>query len=271
MNKVLNDEMYQKISNCLNNKANEVSANEEMFFNIKSGIYKENKGVLYNMKIKFLRFRTAIVSGILCIATTVTVAAATNGSFWISSSSINNEIKTFPTSDTVKSTVGFLPKYVDSFKGGFKFESFNYANTSLKNSDDGKEIIKTREAHFYYNRDGAVKNQILDMSAVNINREFFDKKIDPKAAVTEYRNIKLYYSSIQSKFVPENYKKTEEDIKLIGEGLLQIGYGSDKIDERKTQTVSWYEDGIGYLIMNMSYDDVDSDAMIDMAKSVIDK
>lgn len=33
----------------------------------------------------------------------------------------------------------------------------------------------------------------------------------------------------------------------------------------------WYEDGIEYLILNIAYDDVDKDAMIKMAKDVINK
>lgn len=35
--------------------------------------------------------------------------------------------------------------------------------------------------------------------------------------------------------------------------------------------VCGYEDGIKYLILNMVYDDVDKDAMIKMAKDVINK
>ena len=60
---------------------------------------------------------------------------------------------------------------------------------------------------------------------------------------------------------------------MIDEGSLQIGYGdpSDKIEEDNNQTVSWYENGIEYMIMNSNYDDLTKDKMIDMAKEVIDK
>ena len=73
-----------------------------MLFKIRAEILKQNKGVFYNMKIRFLRARTAIIAGLICIVTT-----ATNGSFGISSSSRYNDIKSFLTNDTVKDTIVF--------------------------------------------------------------------------------------------------------------------------------------------------------------------
>ena len=60
---------------------------------------------------------------------------------------------------------------------------------------------------------------------------------------------------------------------MIDDGSLQVGYGdpSSEIEEYNVQSVSWYEDGIKYLIMNWNYDDLTKDQMIDMAKEVIDK
>ena len=78
-----------------------------MFFKIRAEIIKQNKGVFHNMKIRFLRARTAIIAELICIVTTATVAAANNGSFWISSSSRYNDIKSFLTNDTVKDTIVF--------------------------------------------------------------------------------------------------------------------------------------------------------------------
>lgn len=75
------------------------------------------------------------------------------------------------------------------------------------------------------------------------------------------------------KAVPEGYKVTEEEQKMIDDGSLQVGYGdpSSQPEEHNLQNVSWYEDGIEYLIMNWNYDDLTKDQMIDMAKEVIDK
>lgn len=270
MNNNLNENVDKKIANFLHNKSKEISAPEDMFFKVRAEILKEDKGVFYNMKLRFLKFRTAIIAGALFIVTTVTCAAATSGGFWVTSSSKYSAIKSFPAKDTVKSTVGFVPKYVENFDGGFNFESFNFSNSSLKN-DDGDTILKTKDAHFHYKKDGAGKDQDLYMNATAIEEKYFDKEIENESDITEYKGIKIYYKSIQRKIVPPDYKQTEEDLKLINEGLLDMAFGSDEIEEYRSQSVCWYEDGIDYSIINDSYDDVNKDAMIKMAKSAIDQ
>lgn len=266
----LNEDIDKKIIECLNNKAEEISDSDNMFFKIRAEILKKNEGGFLNMKIGRLKVKTMVIAGILCIATTITCVAATNSSYWISSSSKVNDIKQFPTADTVKKTVGYLPKYVESFKGGFKFDSMHLANSSLI-GDDGKTVIKTKDAYFTYTRDESKKNQSLFMTATAIDEGYFNEDIDHKNAITEYNDVKLYYNSIQRKVVPEDYKQTEEELKLIEEGALDMAFGSDEVEEYKSQSVSWYENGISYLIMNMDYNDVGKDEMIDMAKTVINK
>ena len=97
-----------------------------MFFKIRAEILEEkSKGVLYNMKIRFLKAKTVLIAGVLFIATTATCVSASGGLHWSGSSSIMNEINKFPTEDVVKGKVGYCPKYVDEFSNGFKFESFN--------------------------------------------------------------------------------------------------------------------------------------------------
>lgn len=222
------------------------------------------------MKIKFLRARTAIIAGILCVVTTVTVVAATNGAFLVSRSNKNNAIKSFPSTDIVKSAVNFLPKYVENLNGGFKFYEFNYIENSLKN-DDGNTVAKPKSAYFAYKRDGAKKNRNLNMYVDLIDKSEFDNMIEKIKDRTEYNDTKIYYHSIKCKDVPEDYKQTEEDLKLINEGRLEMAFGSDEIEEYNSQSVEWYENGIEYNIINNSYDDVDRDAMIQMAKTVINK
>lgn len=214
--------------------------------------------------------KTLMIAGILCITTTITCVATTNSSYWISSSSKVNDIKQFPTADTVKRTVGYLLKYVETFKGGFKFDSMHLANGSLIGYD-GKIVIETKDAYFDYTRNGYKKNQSLFMIATSIDEEYFKTDINHKKEVTEYKGIKIYYTSIQRKVVPEDYKQTEEKLKLIDEGALDMAFGSDEIEEYKSQGVSWYEDGISYSILNEDYDDLSKDAMLEMAETVINK
>lgn len=269
MKNKLNEDIDKKIIDCLNGKAEEISASENMFFKIRAEILKKNEGGFLNMKIGRLKVKTMVIAGILCIATTITCVAATNGSYWSSGSSRASEIKQFPKADTVKNNVGYLPKYVENFKGGFKFNLLHFADSSL--IKDGKTVTKTKDAYFEYTRDGAKKTQSLFMTATAIDEKYLNEDIKYKIDVTEYNGVKIYYNNIQRKVVPEGYKQTEEELKLIEEGTLDMAFGSDEVEQYKSQSVGWYENGISYSIINEDYDDVGKDAMLEMAKTVIDK
>ncbi|EKQ58292.1 MULTISPECIES: hypothetical protein [unclassified Clostridium] len=266
----LNEDIDKKIIGSLNKKAEEMSVSENMFFKIKNDIRKEDEGGFLNMRFGFLKVKTLIIVGVLCIATTITCVAATNGFQWISTSSKASKINQFPTGDSIKKMIGYLPKYVESFEGGFKFDSLNFSNSSLED-ESGKVVIKAKNANFEYKKDGAKKNQSLFMTATAIDKAYFNKEIESNRDVTEFNGIKIYYSNIQRKIVPADYKQTEEDIKLIKEGLLDIAFGSDEIQEYNSQSVAWYDSGIEYLITNNAYDEVDKSAMIKMAETVINQ
>lgn len=278
MNIKLNEDIDKKIIDCLDNKVKDISAPENMFFKIRTEILKEKKGALNNMKHKFLKPRIAVIAGLLCIAATITcVATTTTDSFsWMSRSSSGNITNTFPATDKVKSTIGYLPKYVEKFQGGFMFNGFNASNSALKN-DQGKTVLNVKDADFYYKKDGATKDQILSLNAKSINKNYFDNEINTNknkytnGNIIEYKGIKIYYETIHRKDVPADYVKTKEDERLINEGTVEISYGSDSVNEYKSQGVIWYEGGIEYCIINCAYDDVSKTAMIEMAKTVINK
>lgn len=269
MNKNFNENIDEKIKECLIDKSNNASVPENMFFKIRNEILKEkdNKGV-FTMKHKLFGPKTVIIAGMLIIATTVTCVAATNLSGIFSSSSHLTEIKTFPSKDKVKETVGFTPKYVEAFNNGFKFNTFNYSNNEVRN-DKGAATEKYKSAHFDYKKDGSKKGQILDMSAEKTDEKYFDKSIPENAAQVEYKGINIQYTSYKYKVVPEGYEPTDEEKELEKKGLLEIGYGGDKVEVNENQSVLWYEDGISYDILNMNNTELSKDDMINMAKEVI--
>lgn len=271
MNIHFNKDIDRDIKESLKNKADEVSVPENMFFKVRNEILKEESKGVFNMKFKFLKSKTALIAGILCIATTVTCVASTNIFSWISSSSHLTEIRTFPSADSVKEKVGFLPKYVETFDGGFKFDSFNYSNDEKQN-DKGDVISKSRSANFDYTKNGAQKNQYLSISAQKIDEKNINsgKKDNVKDSVM-YNGIEIKYSSYKYKAVPPNYEITEEESELCEKGLLQIGYGADTISESNMKFVIWYDSGIEYSILNCDYNDVNEEEMINMSKKIIDQ
>lgn len=272
MKRNFNEDIDEKITQFFMDETENISISQNSFYKIKSGILREKERGFVNMKFGFLKAKTVLAAGLICIAAIGTVGVgASTGLSWIGSSDTRTEITEFPAEKIVEKRVGFSPKYVESFSNGFKFESFNSSTQELEN-DNKDTITKTKSADFSYTRDGSAEKQNLNFSAEKVeekytgSNEFWD-------APVEYNGVKIYYYPHKYKVVPDGYKVTEEEQKMIDDGSLQVGYGdpSSEPEEYNVQSVSWYEDGIKYLIMNWNYDDLTKDQMIDMAKEVIDK
>ncbi|WP_294156316.1 hypothetical protein [uncultured Clostridium sp.] len=270
MRKSYDEKIDRDIKQCLNNETEGISAPEDLLFKVRSEILRKEEKRNFNMKYKFLRPKTALIAGVICVFTTVTCVAATNLSGWYKSSSKLTETKTFPTETIVNEKVGFTPKYVESFSNGFKFETFNYSNNEIKN-EKGDDADKFKGADFYYTRENSEKNQYLNMSAEKIDQKYLGENTLNNGVIEEYKGITIEYSSSQYKSVPSDYQPSEEEKELQEKGILQIGYGSDEITVDEAQAVIWYEDGVSYCISNSNYTDLTQEDMINMAKEVINQ
>lgn len=266
----LNENIDEKIKQFFVDETENISIPDNSFYKIKSGILREEERGFLNMKFRFLKMKTVIAAGLI-IATvgTVGVAASTGKLSWIGASDTRAEITEFPKEKVVEKRVGFSPKYVDSFSNGFKFSSFSSSHSDLK--DDNKDVItNVKSADFKYKRDGSAKNQDLTFSAKKVEEQYAESN-NLSDNPTEYNGVKIHYYSNKYKDVPADYKVTEEEQKMIDQGTLQVGYGADEVSEDNDQIVSWYQDGVEYVVMNSNYDDLTKEQMIEMAKQVIDK
>lgn len=261
------EDIDKKITDYLNYKAEEVSVPECMLFKIRNNIGNENISRNMNRTVRFFKVKTIIAIGILCIATTITSASETTNSHWFNQSEIASGIHQFPGADTVKETLGYLPKYAETFEGGFKVKSFNIIDNSSQDSADKKV---TNVGDFEYTKDGANENQYLKITATRVDKQSFYYNIKFSESYGIYNNsIQIYWGYILCKEVPDDYVETEEDLNLIKDGIMDITFGADKINIYNIRYVFWYEDGTKYMIRNKGYDDVNIDEMIDMAKKVI--
>lgn len=77
----------------------------------------------------------------------------------------------------------------------------------------------------------------------------------------------LGYHRMANKFVPPDYTPTEEELKLQEEGKLNIGYGSDKVQEKVSVSVYWVQDGVIYSLFSFN-DSLTAEEMFQMAKEV---
>lgn len=265
MNKTrFSEDIDIKIKEYLNNKAEEVLINEDMFNKIQGGITMKKINRKFTLK-------TGLIAAAICIATTATCIGAVKGGIWVSSSSEMNELSEMPSESLLNDKVGFIPKYVDSFEGGFKFNSFNFSEDTY-NGKSGDEKIEVKRARFTYTKNNTNKDQILSLSAEKMDEELFEIELhEYEETPHKYKGCNIYYYGVNAKYVPEDYKINTEEEELINKGLLTISYGTDEVQEINNKSVCWYKDGIRYSILNMGYDDISKEQMIKMAKNVIDK
>lgn len=269
MNGKFNEDIDNKIADCLNYKAEEVSAPDDMLFKIKTDIRNNNRSRNGNKKVKFLKFKTIIAIGILCVVITVPVAAKKVNLRWFSAQNeIESAINQFPTADIVEKTLGYLPKYTENLHSEFKFKSFNISDNCAQDRT-GNKVINTKVGEFKYTKDGVSGNQELEMTVTKIDKQSFDERVENMGYY--YDDTIKYYNWIVHKEVPKDYVETKDDLKFIKQGIMDINYGSNEINIYSVNYVLWYEDGIQYMITNKAYKEISIPDLLSMADAVIRK
>ena len=104
MKRNMNDDIDKKITQFFMDETENVSIPQDSFYKIKSGILKEKERGFLNMKFGFLKAKTVLAAGLICIATIGTVGVgASSGLSWIGSSDTRTEITEFPKENSMLS------------------------------------------------------------------------------------------------------------------------------------------------------------------------
>ena len=155
-----------------------------------------------------------------------------------SSSRTLNEMKYIPAESEFTKKVGFVPKCPENL-GQYKY-LYSVPVDSSADDEQGNSVKKYKEINISY--DVPKGNLFMSVSPYITNDQ------SPNSEEIDYNNKTIYYGSYEYKAVPPDYKPTEEENKKVEEGSLQIGYGSDKVEEEKTQFLMWQEGDLQYLI-----------------------
>lgn len=272
MNGKFNEDIDNKITDCLNYKAEEVSVPDDMLFKIRTNITNKNRSRNGNKKVRFLKVKTIIALGILCVVITVPVAAEKINLRWFSAQNeTESTINQFPKADTVERTLGYLPKYTENLYSGFKFKSFNIIDNYAQDKT-GNKVINSKVGEYKYTKDGMSGNQELEMTVAKIDKQSFDERVENMGYYyINYDDTIKYYNWIVHKEVPKDYVERKDDLKFIKQGIMDINYGSNEINIYSVNYVLWYEDGIQYMITNKDYKEISIPDLISMADAVIRK
>lgn len=67
--------------------------------------------------------------------------------------------------------------------------------------------------------------------------------------------------------MPENYELTEADRKAQEEGTLAISIGAPEVSVEQVQGLSWYEEGLAYMLMGNDHN-FSVEQMMEMAEVI---
>ena len=257
-----NKEYDEEIKSMLVENAKQIEPSKELFDKITKDIYEgKDKEIMRNKVRGFKKSRrVAVMVASLILIGSLTVMGVRIGKSWVGSS--NSRYNTFPSQEKVLKDVGFLPKYPKSLPGGFEYVSGGTGTSTL--SDSGNDLTETREVSLAYKNES--EESLVHLSISQIDEVFIDN--EESELVGKLNGIDLYYYNKDYKFVPVDYELTKEDKKAMEMGELEISYGASEISFSDIQSLSWYEDGLQYMIMGDNHN-FTVEEMIDMAKVII--
>jgi len=273
-----------------------VEVSDDMFNNIKS---KSNGGK--NMKFKLKKSYAVIAAVVLSLtAATGIIAASRGGVTWVGGSSHLTEKSGFPDESEVKDVLGYTFKYVEDFDNGFKFSKYNFGDVRGMD-EDGNVINEGKEAHFDYVKDKGTENERQVYFNARQIPDYLYQHGDSQKSIN-YKGVDIRFNEYVYKVFPPNFEDKEvskedeakakklmeeagpdaqditkvypylsgEEIRLYKENKLMISYGSSEIETKINKDVSWYEDGVSYVMLTLGDEEIQADDFFEMAKQVID-
>ena len=149
--------------------------------------------------------------------------------------------------------------------GGFTFSHGYDADTLAESAAGEREQVK--EVNAEYEKDGVT----LNFSAHKVYTVFSDEESsDPEPdEVQEVNGVTLSFRDSHYRFVPPDYEPSDEEKKLERRGELTISEGSDEVEDRQFQSVSWQKDGMSYSLYGFDTG-LDAQTMLELASGLVE-
>lgn len=259
-----NRQQNEQIKVALSRRAINIEPSEELFSKIKTNINEQESRKIMGDKVAGIRKgkRLAIIAASFVLLGSIAVLGTTMGKSWVGHT--NLKYRAFPSQEKILKDVGFVPKYTKSLPGGFEYTNGGTGESTLSD-DAGNVLTKTKEVSLGYKRGN--EKPALNLNITQIDEAFLDSHETSQLA-GELDGIALYYHEQDYKFVPPSYELTEEDKRANEEGELEISFGSSEVSIENIQSLSWYEDGLQYMLMGNDFG-FTVEEMIEMARVVV--
>lgn len=254
-----NSVLEKRIRETLEKKAEAVHVDARTSQRIRYTVYQKIEEET-NMKPRNWK-KVALATAAICVLGSIT-AVALGRPVYISSHSSHNEIVTdFAEAKAMQNGYDAALKVVEEFSNGYKFKNAvpKYETTH----DEEHNALETATTmSFTYGKAGAPD---VIFSGDRLTRPADTAEVGDTMVLED--GTKLIYHRMENKFVPPDYKPTEEELALQEQGKLNIGYGSSEIQEMTSVSVMWEQDGVSYSLFSFN-DALGAEDMFQMAKEV---
>lgn len=251
------------IQDTLREQAEAVSMSDRLERQIKEAVFEGRKEE--NLMTRYGKRKIILAAAVLCLlGSMVAVAAGKIVGYSSHTDTSQPHYTTFAELSKASAQTGFPVKAVEELAGGYRFEE-GYL-VQVEGHDDAGNVVSTfPELMLYYLKDG--KRITLSIKAVSDQEE---KKTTGNPVDIDYQDRVLTYSVDHYRFVPPDYEVSEEEQQAMDAGELYISYGDKEVEEQHPSFLSWDDGGVHYMLLYMNEQPLEQDAMVEMAKQIID-
>lgn len=250
--------LEKKIREVLEKKAEEIRADAFAGQRIQANVYCILEEADHMKKRNWKKTVLAVTA--ICVLGTITALGVGRTKSISSSSSVTDEITSYTAAKAEQENLDANVKMVEKFSNGYTFKNAVPSN-DVGRDEKGNVTGKETTLYVRYEKAGA-EDVSVSSGRLSLGSE---KRAD--ASMTLEDGTELNYSTMMNKFVPPDYKITEEEKKLQEEGKLNIGFGSDEIQIMPSSSVVWTQDEITYCLFTFSQD-MSAEEMLGMAREI---
>lgn len=204
--------------------------------------------------------KVALAAAAICVLGSMSVMALGKAVSATSHSNRNEAVHSFEEAVALNEGMNQKIKFADQLSNGYHFVEAVPETYEERDKDDN--IVNQGDSlSVTYGKKG--------MADVYLSAEVSSLGTETSAAQTLVGKdgTEFGFSTLRNKFVPPDYQITEEEKKLQEAGLLNVGYGSDKIEETVSQSVTWNQDGLSYMLFSFE-NTMSGEEMLQMAEEI---
>lgn len=213
--------------------------------------------------MKISKRKAVVVAAVACMVCGTTVFAAGEIASYRSFSNPQNEISNYSDAVTKSDELGSELTIPETFSNGYTFDAAN--TMGVEGLDEsGNVIVSGTDFSAKYVKDNMPNINMFINQVYESGEESY--AVDSKMI----GDVEVYFNQAVYKFVPEGYEFTKEDEQNIDDPHFEISYGSDQVEVKKYNGISFEKDGKNYSMFVWDCD-MTSDEWYEMAEELLAK